>query len=245
MLAPSPSPQEWPSRGLMSLWIMLRRYAAEFVFLAQLITDLKGHFKTDPDATLAEILSAPNLDEKVRAYWPGLIKLTQTISLPSVLPQMERIDHVLSGKHSDKQLFALMTALYDRLEDDLNAQWFFHVRPERASFYNDPDLFGEQVALAYRGARDDIEAAGKCLVLEQGTATVFHLMGVMEIGLRSLGQALGIEYAPSWEAYIKQINANMAQEHKKKPADWKKSEAFYRDLLAEPNHSCKAKILAR
>ena len=146
---------------------------------------------------------------------------------------MERISEALERFHTQEEIIALMAALRDRLEDDLKRQAFFHVKPEREKYYDTPNLFGDDVATAFKSTRDDVEAAGKCLALEQGTATVFHLMGVMEISLRELGRALGINYAPSWESYIRQINTNMGLDHKKKPAAWKKDEAFYRDLLGD------------
>lgn len=236
MLAPSPSqPDRRPFHGLWSLLDMLRPYAAQFVFLAELITELKQFTpRYEGNATtLAALMQPSELDRKVRSYWPGLKHLTEAIPLPAVVPHMERISRTLDGMHSQEELIALMAELKNRLEDDLERQLFFHVKAERAPYYDNPTPFGIEVSAAYPTARDDIEAAGKCLALEQGTAAVFHLMGVMEIGLRSLGHALGIPYAPSWESYIRQITTNMGVEHKKKPDDWKENEDFYRDLLGD------------
>jgi hypothetical protein len=52
----------------------------------------------------------------------------------------------------------------------------------------------------------DIEEAGKCLAFDRGTATVMHLMRVLEVGLKALAKVLQIAYAPSWDSYIKKIN---------------------------------------
>ena len=47
---------------------------------------------------------------------------------------------------------------------------------------------------------------------------VFHLMRVMEAGLKATAGSLGIPYAPSWESYLKQIGGKLEIEWKKKIA---------------------------
>lgn len=212
---------------------MLEPYAAQFVLLAQTITELKQFEPTASTNALLSVADGAELDKMVRAYWPALKILIEAIPLPSVVSQMKRIESTLRGSHTQAEVIGLMADLYNRLEDELSSQYFFHVKPYRVAYYTEPMPFGDDVARAYPNARDDIEAAGKCLALEQGTATVFHLMCAMEIALKSLGKALGIDYAPSWDSYIRQITRSMETEHKKKPADWKKDESFYRDLLGD------------
>ena len=62
-----------------------------------------------------------------------------------------------------------------------------------------------------------------------------HLMRVMEVGLKALAASplLGIPYAPSWESYLRQIEAKIAQPHKQKPRLWKRYEAFFRDVSGD------------
>ena len=95
-------------------------------------------------------------------------------------------------------------------------------------------LFGAQVFDRFAIANDDIAEAGKCLALERGTATVFHLMRVMEVGLRALGKELGIPYAPSWESYIKQLESLLdGKNYDKLTAEQKAKRDFYRDVLGD------------
>lgn len=53
-------------------------------------------------------------------------------------------------------------------------------------------LLGQAVADGFRSAGFDIEEAGKCLALRRATASVFHLMRVMEIGIGGVRRCLGI-----------------------------------------------------
>ena len=92
---------------------------------------------------------------------------------------------------------------------------------------------GKEVNDRFPKAIDDIEEAGKCLALGQGTACVLHTMRVVECGLKALAGALGIPYAPSWESYLKQISDKIGEKHKNKTAKWKREQSFYRDLSGD------------
>jgi hypothetical protein len=233
-LAPSPSqPPLVAPYGLVSLWDMLRKYAAEFVLVAELIKKLQ-EFEPGSGKNALLRYSPIELDQKVRSYLPAVVTLTQTISLPSVADQIERIKRQLqSPTHTQQEMINLMAELRHRLDDELNKQWFFHVKPEHVRYYNEPDLFGQEVSQAFPGARDSIEAAGKCLSLEQGTACVFHLMAPVELVLRAIGKDIGIDYSPSWEGYIRQINKKVDAPYKDKSADWIKKEEAYKDILGD------------
>ena len=58
-------------------------------------------------------------------------------------------------------------------------------------------------------------------------------MRVVEVGLKSVANTLGIPYAPSWESYIKQIKDKVDAKHKTKTVRWKKDEPYFKDLLGD------------
>ena len=89
--------------------------------------------------------------------------------------------------------------LKTRLKDELSEREFLYVSPTKVSFYKDPMLFGKGVNDSFPHAIDDIEEAGKCLALGQGTACVLHTMRVLETGLKVMASGLNIPYAPSWD----------------------------------------------
>jgi hypothetical protein len=107
------------------------------------------------------------------------------------------------------------------------------VPPDRAKYFAEPMLFGKEVNDRFPAAIDDIEEAGKCLALGRATGCVLHTMRCLEVGLRALGAALDIPYAPSWESYLQQIAQNIAAKHKNKTTKWKRDEKFYRDLSGD------------
>jgi hypothetical protein len=116
------------------------------------------------------------------------------------------------------------------MEDHL----FFSVPAKNIELYTQKEpLFGQSVFDAFPSLIDEIAEAGKCLALDRNTACVFHLMRVMEGGLKLLSKKLEIPYAPSWESHIKQITAKVAAQHKTKGIKWKKDEAFFKDVLGD------------
>jgi hypothetical protein len=125
-----------------------------------------------------------------------------------------------------------LDVLLERMRDELNSTTCFLVTVDRAKFFNNKQPFGEKVEQIFPKSIVDIEEASKCLGCARGTACVFHLMRVMEDGLRTVASVLGITYAPSWESYIKQIEVKLDLPWKKKSRLWRKQEPFFRDVLA-------------
>jgi hypothetical protein len=159
--------------------------------------------------------------------------LCEEISLP--LSRMLITERILpefaDGKIPDRTYYNfLLNSLSERIADEMALHLFLYVPPERAKFYEPgKPIFGTDIADKFPSAIFDIEEAGKCLALGRGTACVFHLMRVMEVCLRSLAKGLNIPYAPSWESYLRQIETNITEKHKKKSRAWKREEPFYRD----------------
>ncbi|MGO8801713.1 hypothetical protein [Candidatus Binatus sp.] len=117
------------------------------------------------------------------------------------------------------------------LRHELSTILLLGVDPDKEKYFKEIQPFGAVVASAFPQAATDIEEAAKCFALDRGTATVFHLMRVMEEGLKALAKLLGIPYAPSWESYISQISDKIETKHKKKGVKWKKDEPFFKEIL--------------
>lgn len=236
-LASSPSQLgDRPFYGHWSLWDMLELKAEAFyragislrtmrLFLDRTMRELsvEEHEKPADEATRSV----------VRECVGDLADACQVMVVPSTTDAVVRLTKESDKSCSYRRLKDLIRDVEMRLMDDLKRVTMLVIAPDKVHYYTEPFPFGEGVETAFPSTRDDIEAAGKCLALDQGTATVFHLIGVMEIGLRSLGRALSIPYAPNWESYLRQITKNMEIDHKKKPDNWKADEVFYRDLLGD------------
>lgn len=228
---------------------MLGKYAAAYVMvigvLDQIISQLEDIAKNprppspgDDMLALALMGKERKLDKSVgegvdRALKSIMDSLYARMSFPSATAQTKRISGAIANGAGPRGVAAMTKELKQRLLDELDERQFLYVPPELERYYKDPMLMGREVNDRFPQAIDDIEGAGKCLALQEGTACVLHTMRVMEVGLKALGAALKIPYAPSWESYLKQIADKIALKHKNKTKAWKRDERFYRDLSGD------------
>lgn len=119
----------------------------------------------------------------------------------------------------------LVKELQGRVIDELSIRLFMSIDADKQSFFAEKNLFGQQVTDRFPSSITDIEEAGKCLALSRGTACVFHLMRIMEVGLHALATSLkdaeiDPKTLPNWEAILKKIEVAVETEKKKQPAGW-------------------------
>ena len=153
------------------------------------------------------------LDQKQRTTWlhdaeaAGTLchKLGLTYSELSV----QRIKDCLSlrAEISYREMIGMTDELDHRIIDEMKSRTFFSIEPNKRALLSGTDLFGSEVAAAFPSANLDIEESGRCQALERWTASVFHSMRVLEIGLTALAKDMGIikiDYK-TWESLIQDI----------------------------------------
>jgi hypothetical protein len=89
-----------------------------------------------------------------------------------------------SGMHME------MIHLQQGLMLDMGKFKFFQM--ERPEFFEDDRFFGPEIILNFPSAKQDMLGAANCLCVDLNTAAVFHLMRVVEWGLRALCCHLGL-----------------------------------------------------
>jgi hypothetical protein len=224
-----------PNHGLWSLWDMLLTYSKAFgVNIADLEMTrgmIKVEFASDIDVPLkADHPLSPQLRENLNRF---LLMFDQIPSLATIKGPLGRTLSLLTQEATARRVLDVSEQFQLSLFDALGEHYYYHVDGRLIPYYAAELPFGDAVFERFPSATDDIRNAGQCIALGQGTAAVFHLMLVLELGLAALAKGMDIPYAPSWESYLKQITARMAVEHKKKPRGWKKDEAFYRDVAGD------------
>jgi len=81
----------------------------------------------------------------------------------------------------------------ERLKDELQLISIYVLDQSKVKYFEEgQNLFGATVAQQFQSALFEIDEAGKCFAVHRYTASVFHLMRVMEIGIRALARCLGI-----------------------------------------------------
>lgn len=149
------------------------------------------------------------------------IQLLETISTPGA-----------AGMLGSGQAQRIVTMLSVTIENETSLRTFFAVSPERAKYYvaEGQHLFGDKVEKAFRSTVFDSAEAGRCFALGRYTASVFHLMRVLELGLGVMADRFSISYDhTNWHNVIEGIEKavrNMGDNLEKK-VDWKDEQEFF------------------
>jgi len=152
-------------------------------------------------------------------------------TVKEVLDELEKT----SARRNFQWLLDQVKTIENLAKKEIDGKAFFYVSSERAKFFprkNDPHIFGNSVAKAFPSAAFDISESGICLALARGSACVFHLMRVLEIGLTALGDKFGVSLAhTNWAPAIEEIESKIRNMHKdqtwKALPDCKEQQEFY------------------
>jgi HEPN domain-containing protein len=121
------------------------------------------------------------------------------------------LDWALSLPHHEfryKALKGIFGELRRRIEDDLDSVLLVYMPPAKAKYCEPRPQFGPIVQEKFGKATEDIEEAAKCYATSRNTATVFHLMRVMELAVQYLGDELGIDLVreKNWHNLLDEVD---------------------------------------
>lgn len=134
--------------------------------------------------------------------------------MKQVSEQIETIRKNIDRPVKHEVLAAEARHALDLMLGALSKRKFLRVGLGRSRYLDRDDLFGPTVVTAFYSAVADIKEAGNCLAAECGTACVFHLMRVAEIGLRALAFDRQITFpkgtldSKQWGEIISQLEAH-------------------------------------
>ena len=198
----------------------------QFVTLYGTLGRIEMMSKQHPDHDITEDLagSFTTMVKDVERFCEELGLSTAAIKARNVLKDIE-----------PEMKFGSLANSFDGLAEiialEMNAHLFMYIEPAKAHYYSAVDLFGRQVSEAFPSAVDDIEEAGKCFALNRGTACVFHLMRVLEVGLYALANAMQIQnIEENWHNAIEQIEKAI-RGVLRQTAEQKSDLAFYSEAV--------------
>lgn len=155
------------------------------------------------------------------------------------LPKVERVIHRINSRLvTYNELENLCDDILDRLIDELDSHMFLMIEGKYVPYYNNPENGWGNAILQFPSILADVEEASKCLALERYTASVFHLMKVLEVGLYSMATDLNItNIQVNWQNVIEQIDSAIKDFEKNRPdksditglSEWKEKLQFYLD----------------
>ncbi len=198
-----------------------------------------------PDADPARV-------EKAAQTIQNIVGSCEALELGSALKQIRHLaKRVESYEVQSVEFGSMLRELRRRVNEDFEDRIFFCVtntskirrffklvaredgeQPVLVEKYAD-ELFDPSIAARFGAAIDDIEEACRCHVASRYTACVFHLMRVVEVGVRVTAELVELEDPkPSWGAVLQKIEKiAFRTEYKDVPPGIKPNLAILKDLL--------------
>jgi hypothetical protein len=165
-------------------------------------------------------------------------RLLQEADMEVSIDSLDRVLRLLKERTIDlPKTRSALEELHGRIRDELShMELWLLTREERRFLISDP--FGPDISTKFPSARDDIEEAGKCLSFGRGTACVFHLMRVMEVGLRALGRSLNDPNLdpsrnPTWHSILKKCDDEPSKPLGNRAPEWRDDDAFFSAAAAQ------------
>jgi hypothetical protein len=123
------------------------------------------------------------------------------------MPSIMRVDQANSALLAQR-----MIECAGRIKDELEERRFLSLSSaESKLFYPSDPIFGVEFQNKFPSALYELDESAKCLALGRSTASVFHLMRIVEIGIGAIRKSLGIldPIKPSernWGAILRKIS---------------------------------------
>jgi hypothetical protein len=188
---------------------MLSQYAADFYRLGLDIGTLQLFFwgKRDPRLTAGDTSGWAGY---LKDYAPDIAEKCKALDLPVSLDAVDDLEEI----DSDADLYTLESRLdhvQKCVQSELKSKLFFFVA--KAKYYIQPLEGWDEALKRFNGSTSanaiemDVEEAGKCLAFDRGTACVFHLMRIVEIGVQEFGLRIGFHKATEtvWDTIMDKI----------------------------------------
>lgn len=207
---------------------MLEFAAADFHAISSTLTQLqaqRGLFLLTPDGN-------KEFSEKMAS----LRQHAERLKMRSTLKQIGYLaQYIQEGGKAQSEIARMLEELQKRIQEDLEARVFLTVSLDKAEFFAHDWLQDSDIAKAFpMTALPEMLNAGRCYAYDEDTACMFHLMRVIDFGLRVVAKSLGISYdARNWMGIANEIQKNMEQKYATKTVDWKKSEPLYAGILTD------------
>lgn len=193
----APLDRDYGSRSvsLLELLMTLGTHAHEFGEVMRRLADCENLM-----LTAQNFWADPGNVQAVVHYLNRIRTSCGTLGMVGIIKHIDRTI-VAAGKAPTSTACASLAKKYvdevlTRLEDDLVEHKFLYVQPSKLPYYMNQSLFGDPVNAKFSSVRGDIEEAGTCFAVGRNTAVVFHLMRVMEAGLRALAKELKAKFSP-------------------------------------------------
>ena len=201
---------ESPIHITVSWWKVQKFSADVFYSIAQYLDRVKHRLdqRIKDGSTREEKLDAAKPESSGLKIFEVIkdrcIDIGLNVSAKCVADMIDMIKNGTTIGHAMDQLGILEKTIKYEMEDKL----LMYVPLERAGLYDSKEMFGTDVNAKFPAIQFDLVEAGNCYASGRGTAVVFHLMRIMEVGVQEFGKKLGVTLVneKNWQNILDEIN---------------------------------------
>jgi hypothetical protein len=223
---------------------MLDKYASFAAwFVSQMRTIARGLTTVSADKPASTMLTEENtaslrdrINIKLSRGWCEKLELEHTLAYLATVE--ERFE---SKTISFADAIGITTQLADRVQDELKKCWFVYVPKDYIKRYQEPlEGWGTEIKSNLPSAIFDIAEASRCLAINRPTATVFHAMRVLEVGIVCLATKLRIprnKRDKSWGTVLDAVQGEIDRKFPSKGMSThkRKQRRIYSGMIAQFN----------
>lgn len=218
----------------------MRLYADKFLGVMNALAGIRHLLQSYPPGTQGTVMV-----ENIEIFDQGLPHLAELFDQMDMPLSKRHIGTILNAKNLGQQyqisdLINVINIIYASVHGELDGRLFLGIHPSSAKYYSSPEaIFGSDVLAKFPSISYEIDEAAKCLALERHTASVFHLMRVMERCIFAIRMCLGLPDPVklgdrNWGTILSRIKDEMERRNKSVPPQWliSKDRSLFDDLYA-------------
>jgi hypothetical protein len=227
----------WPPFVFVDLLTMLSNYAWVFMKLYEALADVENYVENAGDHYLNYEEDSQRVVSLIESHLNETEEHCRMLNLNFSIVIISRIRSNIDIRQGFGYLKEQFSRLRERIDDELRAQMFMHIPLDKVEYYQGNYQFGHTVSDNFPSMKYDISEAGKCFATGRNTACVFHLMRVMECGLRVLGKSLNDpnldpKKNPSWESILRRCDKELQAQYSQRTPAWQRHQQFFAEATA-------------
>lgn len=169
---------------------------------------LTGHEASPP---LLSVVDMPWLESRLTEIGGHARFLGLNVAVAGIRDFVARLKNPVFPMPDVREAETRLGEIKRAIEADLQGKVFMYFPSDKMHYYSEKALFGEEVENKLPAVSSDIAEAGRCLACGRHTAVVFHLMRVMEAGVKELAATLKAKVNPrdAWGDVLNSIDAEI------------------------------------
>jgi len=223
--------------GLIGLHEMIRVYGEKLLQVMCTFDTVAGYIAASNQAG-AKISLAGEGSAMIVEDVKKLQSLLTELNFPVSMRMATRLSQLLMEETPHKDVRTYLQVLSEVVNDEIANIVLLAVPTDKKPYYTaEKGILSDEVLTKFPSIATESEEARKCYSLGRPTASVFHSMRILEVGLISLAKELTVQWEhTNWEQLIRQIEDKTRKIGPTSGQLWREDLKFYSEAALQFRH---------